>query len=132
MNFWNNHRVMVTGGSGFLGSVVVKASQKRHTVDAFVPRKKAYDFLRNQQVATKTYNQSTPVNLRSSFEISIKYLLEMIAKLTGFNGEIHWDTSKPNGQSQRKLDTSRAETFKSSTPFETGLRQTTEWYSNTK
>ena len=55
----------------------------------------------------------------------------MIARVVGFAGEIRWDTSKPNGQPRRKLDTSRAEEyfgFKSSTSFEEGLRRTVEWY----
>lgn len=84
-------------------------------------------------LATEKYNQSEPVNIGSSFEISIKDLLETIARLIGFNGNIHWDTSKPNGQPRRKLDTSRAEKyfdFKSQTTFEAGLAKTIEWYKN--
>lgn len=84
-------------------------------------------------LATEKYNQSEPVNIGSSFEISIKDLLETIARLIGFNGDIHWDTSKPNGQPRRKLDTSRAERyfdFKSQTTFEAGLAKTIEWYKN--
>lgn len=82
-------------------------------------------------LAAERYNQSLPVNLGSSFEISIKDLLETIARLTGFDGEIRWDTTKPNGQPRRKLDTSRAEKFfgfKSQTTFEDGLNKTIEWY----
>ena len=82
-------------------------------------------------LATEKLNSSQPVNIGSAFEISIKDLLEMIVKLTGFKGEIRWDTSKPNGQPRRKLDTSKAETlfgFKSSTPFEEGLQKTIDWY----
>jgi GDP-L-fucose synthase len=66
-------------------------------------------------------------------EISIKDLLRLIARLTGFEGEIVWDTSKPNGQPRRKLDASRAKTwfgFEAQTPFEEGLRRTIEWYMN--
>lgn len=84
-------------------------------------------------LATEQYNQSLPVNLGSSYEISIKDLLETIARLTNFTGEIRWDTTKPNGQPRRKLDTSRAEKlfgFKSQTSFEEGLRQTIAWYLN--
>jgi GDP-L-fucose synthase len=82
-------------------------------------------------LAAERLNQSVPVNLGSAFEISIKDLLELIVKLTGFEGEIRWDTSKPNGQPRRKLDTSRAEElfgFKSQTTFAEGLQRTIDWY----
>jgi GDP-L-fucose synthase len=82
-------------------------------------------------LATERYNESEPVNIGSAYEISIKELMETIAKVTGFTGEIVWDTSKPNGQPRRKLDTSRAKEFfgfESHTPFEEGLRYTVEWY----
>ncbi|HXY17883.1 MAG TPA: GDP-L-fucose synthase [Candidatus Nitrosopolaris sp.] len=86
-------------------------------------------------LAAEKYNKSDPVNLGSSFEISIKDLVELIAKETGFEGEIKWDTSKPNGQPRRKLDTSRAEKefdFKSETTFQDGLRETIKWYKENK
>lgn len=76
-------------------------------------------------LATERYNKSEPVNLGSQFEISIKDLVNLIARLTGFQGKIVWDASKPNGQPRRKLDTSRAEKefgFRASIPFEEGLR----------
>ena len=82
-------------------------------------------------LAAERLNRSVPVNLGSAFEISIKDLLELIVKLTGFEGEIRWDTSKPNGQPRRKLDTSGAEElfgFKSQTTFEEGLQHTINWY----
>jgi len=82
-------------------------------------------------LATERYNSSEPVNLGSSFEISIRDLIQIIARETGFTGRIVWDTSKPNGQPRRKLDTSRAETefgFRSRVDFETGLRRTVQWY----
>ena len=82
-------------------------------------------------LAAERYNRSEPVNLGSAYEISIRDLLEMIARLTGFDGRIVWDTSKPNGQPRRKLDTMRAERyfgFRAHTPFEEGLRHTIEWY----
>jgi len=71
------------------------------------------------------------LNIGSAFEISIKDLLETIARLTGFEGRIVWDTTKPNGQPQRKLDVSRAREwfgFEARTSFEEGLRQTIAWY----
>lgn len=82
-------------------------------------------------MAAEQYNKSDPVNLGSSYEISIKDLTETIARLTGFEGEIRWNTNQPNGQPRRKLDTSRARDefgFSSMTPFEDGLRTTIEWY----
>jgi GDP-L-fucose synthase len=82
-------------------------------------------------LAAERYNDSEPVNLGSAFEISIKDLTETIARVTGFKGEIRWDTGKPNGQPRRKLDTSRAEKrfgFVSRTTFADGLRKTIEWY----
>ena len=67
-------------------------------------------------------------------QITIKDLLETIARLTGFEGEIRWDTSKPNGQPRRALDTKRAWRdfgFRATTDIETGLRKTIEWYRQT-
>ncbi len=82
-------------------------------------------------LAAERYNQSDPINIGSAFEISIKELTETIARLTGFQGKIVWDTSKPNGQPRRKLDVSRARErfgFESQTPFDDGLRRTIKWY----
>ncbi len=87
------------------------------------------------RLATEKYNSSEPVNLGSSFEISIKDLAHLIVKETGFNGKILWDTDMPNGQPRRKLDTTRAERefgFKSKTDFPEGLRRTIEWYRGTR
>lgn len=81
--------------------------------------------------AAELYNFSEPVNLGSGNEISIKSLAELIARLTGFEGKLVWDTSKPNGQPRRALDTSKAQAlfgFKAKTSFEVGLCQTIEWY----
>jgi GDP-L-fucose synthase len=84
-------------------------------------------------LAAETYNDSAPVNLGSSAEISIRDLMELIARLTGFNGRIVWQTDKPNGQPRRKLDVTRARElfgFQSQTSFEDGLRRTIDWYRN--
>ena len=81
--------------------------------------------------ATEFYNGNEPVNIGSGQEISIKTLAELIARLTGFEGKLVWDTTKPNGQPRRALDTSRAAEYfgwRASTPFEAGLRQTITWY----
>ena len=85
-------------------------------------------------LASEKYDGREPVNLGSGFEISIKDLVNLIVKLTGYEGEIVWDTSKPNGQPRRGLDTSRAKEyfgFEAQTPFEEGLRRTIEWYRQT-
>ena len=82
-------------------------------------------------LAAERYNGSEPVNLGSGNEISIKGLANLITRLTGFQGELVWDPSKPNGQPRRALDVSRAEQFfgfRARTPFEEGLRRTIEWY----
>jgi GDP-L-fucose synthase len=82
-------------------------------------------------LATEKYDGPEPVNLGSGHEISIKDLVTLITKMTGFGGQIVWDRSKPNGQPRRVLDTSRAWQyfgFKAQMPFEEGLRQTVEWY----
>jgi len=82
-------------------------------------------------LATERYNGPDPVNLGSGFEISIRDLAELIRRLTGFEGKLVWDTSKPNGQPRRVLDISRAERyfgFRAKTDFEEGLRRTIEWY----
>ncbi len=82
-------------------------------------------------LAAERYDDSAPVNLGSAYEISIKDLTETIARLTDFRGRIDWDTSKPNGQPRRKLDTSRAKAlfgFESRVSFEEGLQNTIQWY----
>ncbi len=84
-------------------------------------------------LATERYNEPEPVNLGSGMEISIKDLVHLIADLTDFEGEIVWDTSKPNGQPRRCLDVSRAERyfgFRAKTNFGEGLKRTIAWYLN--
>ncbi|MGB1252456.1 MAG: GDP-L-fucose synthase family protein [Candidatus Promineifilaceae bacterium] len=82
-------------------------------------------------MAAERYNDSEPVNLGSSFEISIKDLVETVARVSGFEGEVRWDLNRPNGQPRRKLDVSFAEEsfgFRSAVSFEDGLRSTIDWY----
>ena len=82
-------------------------------------------------LAAEKYNGADPVNLGSGNEISIKTLVEMISRMTGFKGKLIWDVSKPNGQPRRGLDISRAEKyfgFRARISFETGLRRTIDWY----
>lgn len=89
------------------------------------------DAARGIALATERYNESDPVNIGSGFEISIKDLVSKIAKMTGFEGELVWDTSKPNGQPRRALDTTRAKEkfgFVAKTDFDEGLQETIDWY----
>jgi len=82
-------------------------------------------------LASEKYNASEPVNLGSGFEISIKDLAETIARLCSFDGRLVWDTSKPNGQPRRALDTTRAWRyfgFRARMGFEEGLKRTIDWY----
>jgi len=91
----------------------------------------AGDAARGIVLAAERYNSSKPVNLGAGMEISIKELAEIITKLTGFEGELVWDTSKPNGQPRRGLDVSRAKEyfdFEAQMPFEEGLRRTIAWF----
>lgn len=81
--------------------------------------------------ATASYNESEPVNLGSGNEVVIKDLVETIARLTGFNGEIRWRSDRPDGQPRRQLDTSRAFEkfgFRSHTSLEEGLKRTIDWF----
>ena len=82
-------------------------------------------------LAAERYDESQPVNLGTGTEISIKDLVTLIANQTGFTGRITWDTTKPDGQPRRMLDTSRAAQyfgFVAKTSFEEGLRKTINWY----
>lgn len=84
-------------------------------------------------LATEGYNKSEPVNIGSGIEISIKNLTEIIADYMGFKGEIKWDSSKPDGQPRRCLNTEKAKSefgFKSSVSLEEGLKQTIDWYTS--
>jgi GDP-L-fucose synthase len=81
--------------------------------------------------ACARYDSSEPVNLGAGFEIRIRELVPLIARLCRFKGEIVWDSSKPNGQPRRMLDTKRAERefgWKARIEFEEGLRETVAWF----
>jgi GDP-L-fucose synthase len=89
------------------------------------------DAARGIAMATESYNGPEPVNLGSGREIRIKDLVDMISGLTGFKGKIVWDTTKPDGQPRRCLDTSRAKQefgFEATTEFQKGMEETIEWY----
>ena len=82
-------------------------------------------------LATEAYDKSEPVNIGPGFEISIRDLVALIAELTGFQGRIAWDATKPDGQPRRMLDTGRAFRefgFRAKTGFRDGLRKTIDWY----
>jgi len=81
--------------------------------------------------AAEKMDDPTPINLGTNFEITIKNLVELIAKLTGFKGELRWDPTKPDGQPRRCLDTERAFRlmgWRAQMPFEEGLKRTIDWY----
>ena len=82
-------------------------------------------------LAAEHYDDPEPVNLGSGQELSIKELVEVIAELTGFQGRLVWDPTKPDGQPRRCLDTTRAEQafgFRARTPVREGLQRTIDWY----
>lgn len=89
------------------------------------------DCARGLLLAAERYNDPDPVNLGSGTEIQIKELANLVAQFTGFTGEIRWDTSKPDGQPRRSLDTTRAFQefgFRAEMDFRHGLQRTIEWY----
>jgi GDP-L-fucose synthase len=89
------------------------------------------DAARGIVLAALEYQGEEPVNLGTGFEVTIRELAELIGNLMGFQGTLRWDTSKPDGQPRRCLDTSRAEKrfgFRATTRFEEGLKKTIEWY----
>ena len=86
-------------------------------------------------LATEKYGKADPINLGAGFEISIRDLAGLICELAGFDGEIEWDASKPDGQPRRCLDTSRAKEefgFEAMTDFREGLKRTIEWYRSSR
>jgi GDP-L-fucose synthase len=89
------------------------------------------DCARGIIAAAERYDGPEPVNLGSGHEISIRDLVQLIKKMTGFKGRIEWDATKPDGQPRRCLDTSRALDYfgwRAEVPFEDGLRETIRWY----
>jgi GDP-L-fucose synthase len=93
------------------------------------------DAARAVVLAVENYDEPAPINIGSGSEITIKELAVKIAALTGFDGELVWDTTKPNGQQRRKLDTSKAFEkfgFRSNVDFERGLGDTLAWYQSTQ
>jgi GDP-L-fucose synthase len=82
-------------------------------------------------LAAERYDDPEPVNLGTGQEITIRELVDLIVKLTGFTGEIRWDATKPDGQPRRALDTTRARKrfgFEAQMPWEEGLQRTIDWF----
>lgn len=93
------------------------------------------DCARGIMLATRDYDDPEPVNLGAGFEITIKDLTEKIRRLVGYEGELVWDTTKPDGQPRRSLDIARAKAlfgFQAEMPFDEGLRQTIDWWMSTR
>jgi len=89
------------------------------------------DCVEGLALAGERYDGQEPVNLGTGEEISIRDLAELVRAETGFEGTIRWDTSRPNGQPRRKLDTSRAEElfgFSAAVPLREGIPRTVTWY----
>ena len=91
------------------------------------------DCVEGIMLAAELYNEANPVNLGTGVGISIKELVATICRLVGFAGKVNWDTSKPNGQMHRVMDTHRAKEkfgFEAKTSLEDGLKKTIEWHEN--
>jgi GDP-L-fucose synthase len=89
------------------------------------------DAARAIMLATERYNKPDPINIGTADEISVRDLVSLIAELTGFDGEIVYDSTKPDGQPRRKLNVERAKHefgFVAATPFRVGLQRTIEWF----
>jgi GDP-L-fucose synthase len=92
------------------------------------------DFADALVLAATKLELPTPVNIGASFEVTIKDLVDMIVRLSGFRGTVEWDSTKPDGQPRRCLDTTRAKKllgWQAQMPFEEGLRRTIDWYRQT-
>ena len=118
MGFWDNRRVVVSGGYGFLGSFVVEKLRAEWCREVVV-------------LAEEKYSKPELVNLGSGEEICIRELLELIRSLTGFEGAVRWDATKPHGQPRRCLDTSRALAefgWGAKTSLRDGIQKTITWF----
>ncbi len=127
--------------SHVIPAIIKKIANAKDNGDAFIEAwgdgSPSRDFLYVEDAAlaivkaTASHDDPMPVNIGAGKEITVKELIELLAKLIGFDGEVRWDTSKPNGQPRRLLDVSKAKEgfdFSSNTDFEDGLRNTIDWY----
>jgi len=110
---------------------------RKHQVEVWGTGSASREFLyvddaaRGIILATERYNKPDPVNLGAGMEITIRDLVSLIRELTQYDGEIRYDTSRPDGQPKRSLDVSRAEKefgFRATMSFREGLQRTIEWY----
>ena len=120
-----------------LRKVIEARDAGRNVIDVWGTGNASREFLfvrdaaRGIVTAAETYDDADPVNLGSGREITIRELVELISELLDFRGEVRWDTTKPDGQPRRCLDTTRARTrfgFEATTDLRTGLRETIAWY----
>lgn len=131
--------------SHVIPAIIKKVDEAKRTrqnhIEAWGTGKATREFLYVQDaaegivLAAEKHDKPDPVNLGSGMEISIKDLTEKICKFMDFDGEIRWDSSKPDGQLRRCLDVSKAEKefgFKAKTDFDTGLKKTINWYLRSK
>jgi GDP-L-fucose synthase len=127
--------------SHVIPALIRKCLEARDRVDAYIEvwgtgaasREFLYvdDAAQGIVLAAERYDDGDPVNLGVGAEITIRALVELIARLTRYKGELRWDATKPDGQPRRALDTTRARErfgFAAGTSFEDGLRRTIEWY----
>ena len=124
---------------GLIKKVADAQEEGRNWIDPWGTGEASREFLHVEDcaeaivLATEKYNKPEPVNIGVGKDIKIKNLVEIICRLMNFNGEIRWNKTKPDGQPERRLDTTRAERefgFKATTDFETGLKKTIDWYLN--
>ena len=133
------HMIKTLENYGISGSRHLDSHFNKTTVEVWGTGKATREFFYVEDaaeaiiLATEKYNKSEPVNIGAGFEISIQDLVELIVEFIGFNGQIRWNTAKPDGQPRRMLDTSRALAefgFKAKADFREGLKKTVEWYRN--
>ena len=126
---------------GIIGKVLEAKESGKDYVEIWGTGKATREFLYVEDaaegivLATEHYNDPAPVNLGSGTEVPIKEIAEMICRLLDFNGEIRWDTSRPDGQPRRLLDVNKAKKefgFAAKTKLEDGLRTTIDWYLKTR
>jgi GDP-L-fucose synthase len=124
---------------GLIRKLLEARARGEHTVTCWGTGSASREFLYVEDaaeailLAAEHYNKPDPVNLGSAHEITIRELAELLCELTGFEGELKWDATQPDGQPRRSLDVSRAERefgFRAKTSLVEGLRHTIEWYQN--
>ncbi len=134
---WDNFDLETSHVIPALIRKMTEAKEKGESVTLFGDGSPTREFLfvkdaaRGIALAAANYNDGDPVNLGSGYEISIKDLATLIAELTGFDGDIIWDTSKPNGQPRRNVDVSKARDtfgFEADVHFREGLQEVVDWY----